>query len=118
MRLVLAIDDDPTVLAVLRRTLSGLPMRLLCVASAEEALEIIGLSPPAVVVTDHQLPGMSGLTLLQELRSRWPRVRALLHTGDPAAQVRAAQLEFAVIEKGAHTPVLRTMVTELLETAR
>jgi CheY-like chemotaxis protein len=112
--LVLAIDDDPAILNAVRRTLRGLPIRLLCLGSAEEALEVIRIQAPAVIVSDHRLPGISGIDLLVEVRSRWPQMGTLLHTGDSMAGERAAQLRLAVLEKGAPPHALRATVRSLL----
>lgn len=112
--LVLAIDDDAAILNAVRRMLRGLPIRLLCLASAEEALEVIRIQAPAVIVSDHRLPGISGIELLVHVRSRWPWMRTLLHTGDSMARERAAQLRLAIVEKGAPPDTLRAMVQSLL----
>lgn len=112
--LVVVVDDEPAVLAALRRTLRNLPIRLLCLGSAEEALEVVRMQSPAALVSDHGLPGISGLELLIELRSRWPQIRTLLHTGDPIARERAAQLRLSAVEKGAAPGTLRAMVWALV----
>ncbi len=117
-RLVLAVDDEPLMRTYLRQVLGDLPLRLLCVDSAERAIEAIEAHSPAAVVSDHQLPGMSGIELLEEVRSRWPRIPVLLHTGDPAAQARASRLRLLAVEKGAPPEVLRAMVLLLLEPER
>jgi CheY-like chemotaxis protein len=115
--LVLAIDDEPLVHAYLRRVLAGLPIRLVCVDTAEGALAAIEAQPPAAIVSDHGLPGMSGIELLEQVRTRWPRIPVLLHTGDPAAQARASRLRLLAMEKGAPPQVLRAMVLLLLDEA-
>lgn len=112
--LVLAIDDEPAILASLRRILRGLPIRLQCVATAEEALEAIHAEVPTAIVSDHQLPGMPGLELLQQVRARWPWIRTLLFTGDPEVHWRAGQLPFPVLEKGSSPEAVRAAVAGLL----
>jgi len=112
--LVLAIDDEPAILSSLRRMLRGLPIRLQCVATAEEALEAIDAEVPTAIVSDHQLPGMPGLELLQQVRARWPGIRTLLFTGDPEVHWRAGQLPFPVLEKGAPPEAVRAAVAGLL----
>jgi DNA-binding NtrC family response regulator len=111
---VLAVDDDPAMLNAVRRTLRGMPLRLLCLRSAEEALEVIRVQVPALIVSDHRLPGISGIDLLVHVRSQWPETHMLLHTGDSIARERAAQLRLAVVEKGAPAGTLRAMVQGLL----
>lgn len=110
---VVAVDDEPAVLNMLRRVLSCLPIHLQCCGGGEAAIEAIGREVPSVVVSDHNMPGMTGLELLQRIHARWPAVSLVLHTGDPAAQLHAAQMGFDTIEKGASADAVRALVGRL-----
>jgi CheY-like chemotaxis protein len=112
--LVLAIDDEAEVLALLELTLQGLPIRLRCVGTAEEALEAIELEPPAAIVSDHRLPGMLGLELLHQVRALLPGIASLLFTADAEVRDRAHQLPFPVLEKGSSPEAVRAAVSGLL----
>lgn len=114
MRLVLVIDDDPAMLNAVRRMLRDLPIRLVCLESAEEALELMRMQLPDAIVSDHGLPGISGLELLVEVRTRWPQIRTLLHTGNPTAREQAEHLRLPAVEKGAEPRALRAMLSSLL----
>ena len=51
-------------------------------SSAEEALRMVGEGlHPDLVVTDHLMPGMSGLDLARHLRSRRPDLPVLIVSG-------------------------------------
>lgn len=82
-RRVLFVDDDPSVLAGLRRMLR--PMRdeweMEFVGSGAEALESIDRAPSDVVVTDMRMPGMSGAELLDEVRRRRPETVRIVLSG-------------------------------------
>lgn len=112
--LVLAVDDEAEVLELLEETLQGLPIRLRCVGSAEEAIRVIDAEVPAVIVSDHGLPGMPGLQLLLRVRARWPRVGAILFTADAEARAGADPLPFPVLEKGSPAEAVRAAVSGLL----
>jgi CheY-like chemotaxis protein len=65
--------------------------------SGEAALEVLkGQSPPEVVLvlSDINMPGMSGIELLAEIRKVWPEVGVFMITayGDTATEVRARDL--------------------------
>ncbi len=48
--------------------------------SAEDALEAIAQGEPDVLLTDHRLPGMTGLDLLREVRAAHPQVAIVVIT--------------------------------------
>src|SRR4051812_22338051 len=57
---VLAVDNDPQVLALLREVLSG-EFDLVCCRTAEEAKEVLAVRSADVVLTGQELPGQSGV---------------------------------------------------------
>jgi CheY-like chemotaxis protein len=65
--------------------------------SGEAALELLkGQAPPEVVLvlSDINMPGMSGIELLEEIRKAWPEVGVFMITayGDNATEVKARDL--------------------------
>lgn len=68
---ILAVDDDPVNLKVLAGILSTEPYRVRTVASAREALELLGTETWDVVVADVMMPHMSGYELTRSIRERF-----------------------------------------------
>lgn len=85
---ILLVDDDAGVRAALRRTLSWRGYEVLVADGAAAALEVLEREAVDVVISDHLMPGTSGLALLTEVRGRHPEVLRLLLTG--AADVETA----------------------------
>jgi CheY-like chemotaxis protein len=112
--LLLAVDDNSEILRAWPLLLAKLPLRLRCLDSAERALEAIGSEPPAALISDHRMPGMTGLELIETVRRRWPAIRLALHTSDPVARSRALQLRVPVLEKGAAVEAFLEFVERLL----
>jgi PAS domain S-box-containing protein len=77
---VLAVEDEPEVLDVIRAMLTAAGHAVVSAASGREALELFEREPVDVVVTDLGMPGMTGLALAQELKRRRP-VPVVLLTG-------------------------------------
>jgi PAS domain S-box-containing protein len=77
---VLAVEDEPEVLDVIRAMLTAAGHTVVSAASGREALELFEREPVDVVVTDLGMPGMTGLALAQELKRRRP-VPVVLLTG-------------------------------------
>lgn len=65
---ILAVDDDPTSLFLLRRVLQEEGHEVLCASDGAEALRIALENDLQVVVADWMMPRMDGLELCQALR--------------------------------------------------
>lgn len=75
---ILAVEDEPEVLDVVRAVLSASGHTVLTAASGREALEILGRETVDLVVTDLGMPGMTGLALAAEIKRRRPLPVVLL----------------------------------------
>lgn len=75
---ILIIDDDPTVLRVLRQTFAGSGFELTAVADGANALEAFRIAAPRAVILELGVPGKSGPDLCREIRSRSPDVPILV----------------------------------------
>jgi FixJ family two-component response regulator len=83
------IDDDPSVLKALARTLDLRGLRTQSYESARAFLSALPDELPTCMIVDLQMPGMTGLELLQHLRSRDIHIPAIVVTAahaDPAAR--------------------------------
>ena len=80
---ILVADDDPWMLFLMRTLLDLLPGAEVVgeAHDGEEALRLVAESDPDVALLDIQMPGLDGLTAAEVIRSRWPSVRVVLHTG-------------------------------------
>lgn len=78
---VLLVDDELEILDSLRRTLRDETYRILTTVSATEALRRIEQGGVDLLLTDLDMPEMSGLELLHRVRSQHPDVVRMLLTG-------------------------------------
>jgi two-component system, cell cycle response regulator DivK len=71
MRHVLLVEDDPLSQAVVKDMFryDNPPGELVCVGSAEEALQILPSLDPLAVLMDLTLPGMSGIEATRIIKS-------------------------------------------------
>jgi CheY-like chemotaxis protein len=82
---ILAVDDDPDALALVREILENAGAELMLAASGAEALDALSRSLPDVIVSDIAMPKMDGFQLISEIRTHAnPSVRAI-----PAAALTA-----------------------------
>ncbi|PHQ25986.1 secretion system protein E [Marinobacter guineae] len=78
---LLLVDDEPNILASLRRVFQRENYELLFARNGEEALRILEKQPVELIMTDFMMPGMNGSELLREVRERWPRTIRIMLTG-------------------------------------
>jgi CheY-like chemotaxis protein len=79
---VLVVDDDPLVAAGTAMMLEDLGHDAVVATSAAEALTRLGSdSALDLVLTDHAMPGMTGLELAERLRRDRPGLPVALATG-------------------------------------
>lgn len=78
---LLLVDDEPNILASLRRVFQRENYELLFARSAREALRILEQQPVELIMTDFMMPGMNGSELLREVRERWPQTIRIMLTG-------------------------------------
>jgi len=78
---VLFVDDEPSILEGIRRTL-GRRLQLATATGPQEGLKALAESGPfAVVVSDMRMPGMSGAQFLGEVRQRSPHTVRMILSG-------------------------------------
>jgi len=81
LRTLLLVDDEANVIASIRRLLRYENYRLLMAGSGEEALELLAQNEVGVILTDHRMPGMSGIELLSKVRVMYPKVVRMVLSG-------------------------------------
>lgn len=78
---ILLVDDDSNVLDGYRRSLNR-EFSLETALGGEQALKLAAESGPyAVVVSDMRMPGMNGIQLLTQIKTRWPDTVRIVLTG-------------------------------------
>ena len=80
MRDILVVDDDIAAAEYASLVLEQAEYRTRRAADAFEALRAIEQEVPALVISDLQMPGISGIDLLERIRERWPSIPVMLVT--------------------------------------
>jgi len=78
---VLVVDDEPSVVDVFREYLTSQGYRLHVAASGEEAVALIPDVRPELILTDVNLPGLSGLEVMRYAKQVDPDVCVIVVTG-------------------------------------
>ncbi|MFO0628133.1 MAG: response regulator [Polyangiales bacterium] len=80
------VDDEPTILRVMSLLLSEEGWDVSTFACAEDAVEPLRRGAFAALVTDHVLPGMTGLELALQTRAVHPAMPCVVISGHPAPE--------------------------------
>lgn len=92
---VLVVDDDDLLRATVRRVLTAEGFNAQAVSSAEEALLALRSGPVFdVIVTDLQMPGLSGIDLLRLVRQSNLDVPIVVLTGNPSLETAIAAVQY------------------------
>ena len=111
---ILFVDDDPLIAMSTTEMLEDLGHRVIGASSGRHALDIIGSEQPIdLLMTDHVMPGMTGIELAAASRQLRPSLPILLATGY-AELPEGAQLELPRLAKPYHQDQLRDRLDQLL----
>jgi two-component system, cell cycle sensor histidine kinase and response regulator CckA len=82
---LLLVDDEPALLDLLKKYLERTGYQVDARLSADEALQAFEEDPLryALVLTDLTLPGLSGAQMIERMRVRNPKLRAIISSGYP-----------------------------------
>ena len=86
--LVLAVDDDASILRIIEMLLTRYGYTVRMAISGEKALELLRTILPNVLISDVQMPGMSGYDLCQVIKrdKRLQNIPVIFLTGQDAPQ--------------------------------
>ena len=92
MAYLLVVDDDPSIRNVLGRRLRQWGYEVKEAPGATEALEIMMVEAPAIVLLDINMPGHDGLWLAERIRAKWAGTPIIMVSGkDDLDVVQRAQ---------------------------
>ena len=116
--LVVCVDDDADMLAAVVRTLRTLDIEVVHTSNPIQALDLVGTRDVAVLVSDFEMPEMTGVELAAAARRvRFETVRVLM-TGRKSLDTAVLGINegeiFRYIQKPFEPKTLRKAVTEAL----
>lgn len=77
---ILVVDDDENLRWVLQTQLAEMGYAVSTASDGEQALAAIEKDPPALILTDLKMPGLSGLELLDRIRPDYPELPVVIIT--------------------------------------
>ena len=115
---ILVVDDNPDVRGVFARLLISAGYHVIEAEDGIAALAQLKQNLPDVVVSDLEMPRMSGFELLSVVRRRFPQVLTLAMSGAyPDGELPTGVIADAFCAKGRSPKNLLRVVEQLMDTA-
>jgi len=115
---VLCVDDDLALLQAIVRSLGAVDAEIVSTTKPHLALEMIGSRDIAVLVSDHEMPEMTGVELATAARRLRPDTVRILLTGRQTFETALQGINecevFRYVNKPFDTKTLRRVVGEAL----
>jgi two-component system, NtrC family, response regulator AtoC len=121
MATILCVDDEASVIALLRKTLERMGHEVLEAAHAAAAIDLLGRRRVDLVVTDFAMPGIDGLELLRLARDEGHEPPFIMLTGHASIEHAVAAIKAGAIDylaKPFRAAQLELAVTAGLDVAR
>lgn len=112
---ILLVDDVGIILRSLERLLKRENYRIFLAASGDEALRIMERHEIALIISDHSMPGMSGIELLEKVHEIYPSTVRVLLTGNADFNVASGAINRSGVYRFLTKPV---DYAEILQTVR
>jgi len=114
---IFVVDDEPILLELAEKVLSGLKCEIQTFNNPEIALQKYTEKPPDVLITDFAMHEMNGLALIRACRRLNPKQKIILVSGtvDEAVFNGTGVKPDRFLAKPYQPSVLTSMVEELLE---
>ena len=119
MSVILVVDDEPSILSSLDRSLSQTGHTVLTASSGKDALAVAGARGPDVVLMDVQMDGLSGLDTLPQLKQVLPGAPVILMTGFGTMDTAIEAMKrgaFDYLVKPLHAADLHGLITKAVST--
>lgn len=78
---LLLVDDDPNIRDTAVDILEDAGYGVMAAGTAQDALAVLAGTPVDLLITDLNLPDQSGTTLAREVRSKYPKIKIIMLSG-------------------------------------
>jgi DNA-binding NtrC family response regulator len=114
---ILLVDDDDAVRASLRRVLKREKYEVIEASSGEEGLAVVKSRPVDIVISDYQMPTMTGLDFLRAVLVVRPDVLRILLTGNADLDMAVRAINEGLVYRFLQKPWNQLDVTVMLRLA-
>lgn len=95
---VMLVDDEVEYIETLLKRLKKRGLEITTANEGRAALDLLESDSPDVVVLDVKMPGIDGLDVLKEIKSRHPLVEVIMLTGHANVEVAIEGMELGAFD--------------------
>ncbi len=114
---LLVVDDEPDVVAALRRALRDPRYEVLGCTSPHDALDLLARQRVDVVISDLDMPGMHGMDLLRRIRADYPETVRMVLTGRASLETALDAINQGEVHRYLTKPWDRAALRETIGTS-
>jgi EAL domain-containing protein (putative c-di-GMP-specific phosphodiesterase class I)/ActR/RegA family two-component response regulator len=96
---VLLVDDNQRDLGIMERILSQLNCKVVVASDARQAFSVLAKSRVVAIVSDQNMPNMTGVALMSSVRTLYPTVARVLMSGTGGTETLTDGVNIAGIHK-------------------
>jgi len=96
---ILIVDDEKMILNAIKRTLRSENYTTLTAQSGDEGLMLLENHDVELVVSDYNMPGMSGLDFLKRVKKDYPHILTIMLTGHAEIEIAINAINEAGVYK-------------------
>ncbi len=118
MATILCVDDEPTVLHVIRRTLENAGHRAIGMSNVDAAFGVLQNEPVDLIISDYRMPEATGLEFLQRLAETGLEVPLIMLTAHASVEHAVASMKAGALDyvtKPIRADQLKLVVDHALE---
>jgi DNA-binding NtrC family response regulator len=115
--MILIVDDDPMVLRLVTNMLKSLGYNPVIASDALHALECLNQYHYDLVISDYEMPFVSGCQLADAIYSRYPKTRVILMSGYEKVEILKKIKVPSAIDGFLHKPFTLAEMKEKIKSA-
>ena len=118
MAKVMVVDDEESIVWSFKKLIEGMGHTFSSAATAEKGIEIARKEQPDLVVMDVKLPGMDGLTAIEELQRISARAKFIVITAHGTLDTAVRAVKLGAVEylpKPVDLDQARTLIDQALK---
>lgn len=114
-KLVLCIDDEPSILVVHKLVLESAGYTVVTAATGHDALKLFAAQPVDAVLLDHKLPDLDGGIVAASMKNKKSAIPIVMLSANESVPEIAAEWIDVFVSKGGSPKVWLNALAELLE---